>query len=134
MVHKILIIAALVVAATTSLAGCVWLRVPDMDPVFASATVDGARLDTVREAAVSDWLKAHRSGWEIIVVTPPLDADQTVDLIYPDGQHVALQLYAGGKYPFWRNIVVAFADDPKRVGTQNFSDQEFGELLGALKR
>ena len=133
MLRAVASIVTIVVTAAISLAGCVWLRVPDMDPAFASATLDGVRLDQEREVAVQDWLTTHRSRWEIIVVTPPPDADQTVDLAYPDGQHVALSIYAGRKYPAWRNVVVVFADDPKRVGMQNFSDKDFADLARALK-
>jgi len=133
MLRAVASIVTIVVTAAISLAGCVWLRVPDMDPAFASATRDGAPLDAEQAAALADWLTTHRSRWEIIVVTPPPDADQTVDLAYPDGLHVMLSLYAGRKYPPWRNVVVAFADDPKRVGMQNFSDKDFADLMRALK-
>jgi hypothetical protein len=87
--------------------------------------------------AISDWLAAHRSGWQAQLATAPGPA-AIVELRYADGTTTALDIYHDlPGLPGWNaTIVLRHFADPRHPhgGIRKFPTDDFQTLLRLLGR
>ena len=79
---------------------------------------------------VSLWLHEHRSGWRLLVVSPPPPAFSIV-LKHANGTHTQVDLFSANEN--WQRAIIVSASDPSNTGIQYLSTQELNALRQLVK-
>jgi hypothetical protein len=143
---KLLITIGVVIAALVG--GCwIWLdrwlgpHTIDVPPAVSGEISGGSSerkpLTDEQLGAISDWLAAHRSGWQAQVETAPGPA-AIIELHHAGGTTTALDIYQGlPGLPGWNATIVLrhFADPKHPHGRiQKFPRDDFQALVRLLGR
>jgi hypothetical protein len=110
--------------------------VADAGPGFVAGRVFEGRSERALSAAaigrVADWLRAHRSGWQANLATPPLPLLRVcLDTAAQRGA-VCLLLWPGAARPGWNHAVIMERPAGHPVGVRTVGDAELAALLGAV--
>lgn len=103
----------------------------DLSPIVSAEIqgADGSHALSQRQVnALNDWLTSHRSGWGLVLATPP-GADLVVVVRREDGKSGSLSFYP---QPGWQGALTYFASDPKDNGQGSFAVDQVRALRSTL--
>jgi hypothetical protein len=136
-VKALAIISALIVGLVGG--GGVWLNrwshpAIQITPI-TSGEIGSRRLSPEETAALSDWLTAHPSGWDVVVATPPAPAT-VIDLHHAGDKTTTLSLFRSPPNPpGWTDTVwiMQYAAGGLTQGAiQKISDEDAKNLLRSI--
>jgi hypothetical protein len=110
---------------------------PAISGVVSSGASGQQPLTEEQLAAISDWLAAHRSGWQAMVVTAPAPY-AAIELRHPGGEKTTLDVYhSPPSPPGWDGAIVLrqfAASKLAHGGAQKLSTKEAQEFLRLIGR